>query len=146
MSTKESRELIRRQVAEFAEVGGDVAKIRSWCDRCYGPGLVCHEPDRDFTREQLIDDWASWVRAVPDMRMAVNDMVAEGDKVVVAFTLSGTQSGELMGAPATGKKIVGKTLMIFKIGRGKIVEIWEYPDMLGLLTQLGAVPSATPKK
>ncbi|MBI3944184.1 MAG: ester cyclase [Chloroflexi bacterium] len=80
--------------------------------------------------------------AFPDMQVAIDDLVAEGDRVVARWTAQGTHQGELMGIPATGKQV---TLMGISIDRydnksGLSVEHWENFDTLGMLQQLGAVP------
>ena len=144
MSTKENKELIRSRIAEFADVSGNAAKIRAWCDKYYAPGVVCHWPDRDFTREQLIEVWAS--SGLTDIRWVADDMVSEDDKVVLAYTLYGTHTGPFMGIPATGKKLATKAIVILKISGGKIVEMWEVVDALGVMTQLGTIPAAGAKK
>ena len=72
-------------------------------------------------------------------------MVAEGDKVVIRYTVQGTQKGAIFGIPATGKHVSIKACDIYKIEGGKILEWWEFNDMLGLMTLIGAVTSTTPK-
>ena len=73
-------------------------------------------------------------------------MVAEGDKVVIRYTVQGTQKGAILGIPATGKHVSIKACDIYKIEGGKILEWWEFPDYLGAMTQIGAVISPPPKK
>lgn len=80
------------------------------------------------------------MQAFPDLHYTVEDMVAEGDKVVTRLTLSGTQQGAFMGIPATGKHATVSDIEIFRITGGKAVETWVQVDFLGLLQQLGAIP------
>lgn len=80
------------------------------------------------------------MQAFPDLHYTVEDMVAEGDKVVTRLTLSGTQRGTFMGIPATGKHATVSDIEIFRITGGKAVETWVQVDFLGLLQQLGAIP------
>ena len=67
--------------------------------------------------------------------------MAEGDKVVSRFTVSGTHQGEIMGAAPTGKLVTHTGLQTDRISGGKIVESWTNWDALGLLQEIGAIPS-----
>ena len=69
------------------------------------------------------------------------DVVAEGDRVVIRKTFRGTQTGEFMGMPPTGKSISVGVIDIFRIAGGKIVEHWGLADMMGMMQQLGAMPA-----
>jgi len=73
-------------------------------------------------------------------------MVAEGDKVVTKYTIQCTQMGTFMGILGTGKKVDIKGVQIDKFVGGKRVENWDFPDALGLLTQVGVIPSIVPKR
>lgn len=82
-------------------------------------------------------------RAVfPDLQFTIEDMVGEGDRVAVAYTARGTHQGELMGVPATDKQVVVTLISILRIGNGKITEQRINWDTLGMLRQLGIVPSS----
>ena len=78
--------------------------------------------------------------AFPDWHPTIEDMIAEGDKVVVRFRGSGTHKGEFMGIPPTGKQVTMMAIAIHRIAGGKIVENWLQADMLGMMVQLGVVP------
>ena len=71
--------------------------------------------------------------------MVIDDLLADGDKVIYRNTYSGTQKGEMMGIPATGKHVVVRTIGIARISGGKIVEEWENMDELGIMQQLGVI-------
>jgi steroid delta-isomerase-like uncharacterized protein len=73
--------------------------------------------------------------------MAIEDQVAEGDKVVTRWTATGTHKGELMGIPPSGKKVRVTGIAIDRLEDGKIVESWSSFDQLGMLQQIGAIPS-----
>jgi len=75
----------------------------------------------------------------PDLRVTIEDMIAEGDKVVIRFTTHGTQQGALGGIPPTGKQVAVSTIEITRIAGGKIAEDWGLDDRLGMLQQLGLV-------
>jgi steroid delta-isomerase-like uncharacterized protein len=78
--------------------------------------------------------------AFPDGRVTIEDMIAEGDKVVTRYNSRGTHKGDFMGIPATGKKVAVTGIVISRIAKGKIAEEWEEFDALGFMVQLGAIP------
>ena len=78
--------------------------------------------------------------AFPDTHFTVEDMIAEGDKVVVRLNMSATHYGAFMGLPPTGKHVRFTGIDIIRITDGKLVERWAQTDMLGMLQQLGIVP------
>jgi predicted ester cyclase len=78
--------------------------------------------------------------AFPDFHSTLEDMFAEGDKVVQRFTARGTHKGEWMGIAPTGKQMTCPGIAIHRITGGKIVEGWTSMDMLGVMVQLGVVP------
>jgi len=78
--------------------------------------------------------------AFPDVRLTIEDMVAEGDKVAVRWAWSGTHRGEYMGIAPTGKEVTYTGITIHRITGGKIVESWDEVDNLGLMQQLGVAP------
>ena len=77
----------------------------------------------------------------PDLHVTIEDMIAEGDKVVARLTASGTQQGAFLGIPSTGKHATISDIEVVRIVNGKFVEIWVQADFLGLLQQLGVVPA-----
>jgi steroid delta-isomerase-like uncharacterized protein len=81
--------------------------------------------------------------AFPDLRITVDEQVTEGETVVTRWTATGTNEGELMGIPATGKQATTAGININRISGGKLVEGWGLFDQLGLLQQIGAVPTPT---
>jgi len=83
-------------------------------------------------------------RAFPDLHVTIDDMVVEGDKVAIRWTLTGTHKGEIEGISPTNKKITIRGISIERVVGGKFVETWERYDTLGFMQQLGVVP--TPKK
>lgn len=80
----------------------------------------------------------------PDARVRVADVIAEGDRVAVRSVVTGTQRAPFNGIPATNKSATFEAFDIFRVSGGKITEIWGIADFLGLLTQLGVVPSSGP--
>jgi steroid delta-isomerase-like uncharacterized protein len=103
---------------------------------------VLHDPN--FPGEvRGIDGFKSYVSAfrtgMPDLEITVEDQVAEGSKVVTRWRGSGTHDGELMGVPATGKRVETSGMIISRFEDDKIAEEWASVDVLGLMTQIGAV-------
>ena len=82
--------------------------------------------------------------AFPDIHFTLEDMVAEGDKVVYRASARGTHSGEFMGVAATGKQITFTTIVISRIAHGKFQEDWESMDGIYVLQQLDPA-SLTPR-
>ena len=78
----------------------------------------------------------------PDIQWALEEMVAEGDKVAARFTMRGTHRGTFFGVPPTGKTIAVQATNFYRLSGGQFVEEHGQPDMLGLLQQIGAVPTA----
>lgn len=84
--------------------------------------------------------WAMYLVGIPDLRVTIEDLVAEGDKVAARRSYKGTHRGELLGIPPTGKPVQIGGISIFRLAGGKIVEHWEQIDGLALMQQLGVVP------
>jgi predicted ester cyclase len=79
--------------------------------------------------------------AFPDLKYTVEDVIAEGDRVVQRQTAHGTMTGALQGMPATGKQATWTETLIVRFENGKIVERWASVDRVGMLQQLGLMPS-----
>jgi predicted ester cyclase len=79
--------------------------------------------------------------AFPDLHGTIEDQIAEGDKVVSRMTYRGTHQGELMGIPPTGKQVTMSFIGIHRITAGKVAEGWVNFDALGMMQQLGVIPS-----
>jgi predicted ester cyclase len=77
---------------------------------------------------------------LPDLKVTIEDLLAEGDKVAVRYSVEGTHQGEALASPATGQKIRFTGITIARVEGGKIVQGWNNLDQLGLLTQLGLLP------
>ncbi len=82
-----------------------------------------------------------FLKAFPDMHLTIEDMIAEGDKVVIRYTSRGSQRGAFMGIPPTGKQMTVSSIIIARIADGKIVEEWGLDDQMGMLQQLGIIPA-----
>lgn len=84
-----------------------------------------------------------WHQAFPDGRMTMDDIVTEGEMSVIRMTFTGTQTGEFYGVPASNKKVVVTSIGIDRVVGGKISEGWGELNMLGMMQQMGAIPSQT---
>jgi steroid delta-isomerase-like uncharacterized protein len=93
------------------------------------------------THKQLL---AAFRGAFPDLRITIEDLIAEGDKVANRATYSGTHRGAFQGLAPTGKRFTIAGINVSRIADGKVVEDWTVLDMLGMLQQLGAVPAPGP--
>ena len=80
--------------------------------------------------------------AFPDMHWVVDEMIAEGEKVVTRFTWTGTQQGTFMGMPATGRSVAVKGVVIDRIIGGMMTDSRILMDTMGMMQQLGAIPGA----
>jgi steroid delta-isomerase-like uncharacterized protein len=102
--------------------------------------FIAHAGNRSEGLAQDLQDAKGWWQAFPDGRYTIDQMIAEGDMVMVRWTGRGTNTGAGNGLPATGKHIEATGITVLHIVGGKIVEEWNETDMLGLLRQLGLLP------
>jgi steroid delta-isomerase-like uncharacterized protein len=136
----EENKAVSRRVAEEVFNGGNV----DLADELYAPDYVLHDPSlpEDLHGPEGIKRYAAMtLGAFPDIRVAVEDQVAEGDKVVSRWTATGTHTGDLMGIPPTGRRVEISGVTINRFSGGKIAEDWYQSDDLGMMQQLGVVPS-----
>jgi steroid delta-isomerase-like uncharacterized protein len=137
MSTEENKALVRHAYEELNK--GNLAYI----DQGFAADVVVHAPGgqeahgSEEGKQLFIKMW----RAVPDHYDTVDDMVAEGDKVVARARWTGTHQGEFQGIAPTGKQVTLRAIAIYRIVGSKIVEVWEEADILGMMQQLGVIPS-----
>ncbi len=96
------------------------------------------------SREEFKELQRSFLMSMPDQRVTIEMLIAEGDKVAGYATYAGTQTGPMGDFPVTGKPVSVKFLSIFRIEAGKIAELWVEWDNLAMLAQLGLYPPPTP--
>jgi predicted ester cyclase len=95
--------------------------------------------------EAFKEQWVSMLRtAFPDLRIVIEDQVAEGDKVASRYTGNGTHQGELRGFPPTNNRVEVTGTITSRFAEGKIVEEWNNFDSMGMMQQLGIVPPLEP--
>jgi len=103
--------------------------------------FVAHARDHDAGLEEDMAAAREERKALPDMTVRVNEMVAERDLVAVHWTVAGTNTQAGMGFPATGKKIKTVGMTLFRFKGGKICEEWSVFDMLSVMQQAGLLPA-----
>jgi steroid delta-isomerase-like uncharacterized protein len=137
MSARENKAIARRADEELFDRGNlDVV------DELFALNFVYHDPasGEDWHGPESVKQYATMLRAAfPDLHYSVEDQIAEGDKVVTRYTASGTHQSELMEIAPTGNRVEITGISITRIEDGKIEEIWENYDTLGMMQQLGVV-------
>ena len=100
-------------------------------------------PDQGQGPQGFIGFFTQFRHAFPDLKIAVEHMVADEDNVAIAYTMTGTQEGPFQGIPATGKKVKARGMQIAKFNSdAKITERWGSSDEMGIMQQIGAITPA----
>lgn len=138
MSTEENKTLIRRYIEEVWGKG-DFAAERE----LVAADIVDHNPIPGFPpglegHHQTI---AMLRNAFPDGTNTLEDVIVEGDMIADRHTFRGTHKGEFFGIPPTGKQVTFTGIEITRIANGKIVETWHQEDLVGVMQQLGVIPT-----
>ncbi len=138
MTIEENKAIVRRMMKD-----GWNPNDQATFDDLLAEGFVNHEPGAPTvqTRDELKRFWAEHVRAFPDQHTTIDELIGEGEQVVIRFTHHCTQTGEYQGIPPTGKSITVTGLVLYRLASGKISELWWGYDNLGVLQQLGAIPT-----
>jgi steroid delta-isomerase-like uncharacterized protein len=135
--SEQHKALVRRYLERTINEG-DATAIDELTSADYVGHMSGVPPFDRAAHKQLL---AAFRAAFPDQRVAIEDLIAEGDKVVNRATYSGTHRGEFQGIAPTGKRFTIAGINVSRIADGKVVEDWTVLDMLGMLQQLGAVPA-----
>ncbi len=115
-------------------------KHLSVIDEIIHPNYVYRTPGQELHGRQAIRDlFTAYHEALPDLYVKIDDMICSDNKAVLLFTLSGTHQNELMGIPATGKRVNINGMTCSHIVNGQIIEEWELLDQLTMFQQLGMV-------
>ena len=138
MSIEENKAVVRRVWEELANQK-DLALV----DELFASNYVFHGAGGQEIRgpEGLKQTLATQFTAFPDLHTTIEDMVAEGDKLVARLTATGTHQGEYQGIAPTGKKVTGTVININHGVGGKVVETWQVSDRLSMMQQLGVIPT-----
>ena len=137
MSAEKNKAIFRRYIEEVWNQGR-----LELADEIFDRYLA-HQPDGP-TLERGPEDVKrfneEYHSAFPDFRISIDDQIAEGDKVVSRYTVSGTHQGEFFGIAPTGKPIEMTGTSIDRFEEGRLVEDWPEYDLLGAMRQVGAIP------
>lgn len=108
----------------------------------FAPNVIDRDPDpnQGSGPEGFIRFFTGFRAAFPDLHISVEQLVADEDHVAIAYTITGTHQGDLMGIPATGRQIKARGVQVARFENGLIVERWGSSDQLGILQQIGVNP------
>lgn len=136
--SERNKAIVRRAIEEVYNAG-DLAAV----DELVSDDFVAHSPAQEVHGPQEMKQYVRALReAFPDLRLTINDQVAEGHKVVTRWTAEGTHTGTFQGIPPTGRHGTMSGIDIDYVIDGKTVECWTLGDNLSLLQQLGVIPAA----
>ena len=138
MSIDANKDLARAYFTAFLD------RDESWWQRHIAPDFVRHDPGLDFAvrgPEGVARLGEVLHGGVTEMKLPIDEVVAEGDRVLVRLRFRGRHTGDLMGLPASGRSIDIAVMDLFRIVEGRLVEHWALLDILGMLKQVGALPA-----
>jgi predicted ester cyclase len=134
----EQNKALARKVFEDVQTQGNMSVV----DEIVTADYVGHTPLMEINGPEQAKQFDAVLRSgFSDYKVIVEDQIAEGDKVATRWTMRGTHDGEFQGMAPTGREVEISGMTIFRIANGKLVEGWSIPDLLGLMQQLGAIPS-----
>lgn len=118
----------RQDLATYAELYAPDAVIRG-----LGPGPL--------RVEGMLGVYQAFYAGFPDLRLAVEETVEEGERMAVRITVIGTHEGAFQGIPPTGRRVEVQAISMLHFSEGRVVERWNQLDQLGMLQQLGVLPA-----
>ena len=136
---EDNKQVVSRFIEEFKnKANNDIV------DELMTPGFIHHlkDPRLPAGRPGIKVLGQVVSGAFPDVQATVDELLADGDRVIERTSALATHTGEFNGIPATGKKVAWTEIHIYRMEDGKIAEMWSEVDLLSLLVQLGAVPGA----
>src|SRR3712207_2976242 len=140
-SAEENKAIARRWSEELWGQGNLAV-----ADEIVAPDYVRHDPGNPFPvlGGEDVKRSVTWLHeTLPDLHIQVEDMVAEGDRVVSRYTVTATDTQGYLGHPPTGRLIRASAIQIFRFEDGMVAESWAVRDDLGILVQLGIVDAQT---
>jgi len=114
-------------------------KIESAIDKFIAEDAAGNDPKFGVGRESFRAQWKNWLIGFPDIHFEVKEIIAEGNSVTSRWTLTGTNTGEFRGKPATGKRVEVDGVSIDRIENGQVASGFDAWDEFGFLKQLGWV-------
>ena len=138
MSTEQNKALVMRAWDELFN-----QKKLTVVDELWSTDYIYHGPQGQEFRglESLKQLISHYFEAFPDLHVEIQDLIAEGDKVVSRVVTRGTHKGELQGIAPTGNEVTTTIILVTRLVGGKFAEDWESRDDLGMLQQLGVIPA-----
>jgi steroid delta-isomerase-like uncharacterized protein len=140
MSTEETRQVVQQHITDLNRAlstgNYDLLDATTAVDLVEHAGYANWESGLAGWKQSL----ASQQAAIPDFRLEVHAILADGDKAMIHSTTRGTHLGEMMGIPPTGKVIAVEAVDILRVQDGKVVEHWGVFDEMGMMRQLGLIP------
>lgn len=135
--SQENKALVRRAFEDVYNQGNLAA-----VDEYVAGTFVIHAPSEDIHGPTGTQQYIAMLRAAfPDFHITIEDQVADGDRVVTRWRAEGTHLGEFQGIPPTGRHATFTGTDIDRVVGGKVVECWTNTDDLGLMQQLGVIPT-----
>jgi hypothetical protein len=143
MSAKDLKAIMRRVIQAWNT--GKAAAL-AVLDETVATDCIFHSATSEDVRglKDIKQVMSEFYDAFPDVHHTIDDMIVEGDKIVVRWTYTGAHKGEIVGIPRTNKKVTVSGIDIFRFAGDKRVEGWERFDTLGVMQQLGVI--RIPKK
>jgi steroid delta-isomerase-like uncharacterized protein len=140
MSTEENKALVER----WFQALNDRTAMQHLSE-FYAPTYVLHDPaappDLPPGPEAIQQMFGAYATAFPEAKATIDELITAGDRVVIRFTMRTTHQGEFEGLQPTGKPITITGISIVRFADGKMVEEWQQMDNLGMMQQLGAIPT-----
>jgi len=132
---EQNKEIVKRFFEEFPKKG-NIEIFNELCVPNYRYYFPSNNP-KPMSREEEIEEEKMALRAIPNLNLRIEKLFAYGDTVIVWGLVTGTHQGEYHGIPPTGNKIEVSNILIMSFKDGKIVELREEADTLGMMQQLG---------
>jgi steroid delta-isomerase-like uncharacterized protein len=140
MPAEENKRVVRRFWGVWEE-----ENFVDLIDELLAPDYINHSPgtpDQPAGPEGVKAVVSMFRSGMPDLRVTIDDMIAEGDKVATRYTIEGTHEGELFGVPPTGRRLSIESMTVERVSGGKIREHWRITDTLDMMQQLGVFPES----
>lgn len=137
MSAEQNKAVVRRYAEEVVGQG----KL-SVVDELFSEHYVGHVSGFPLMNRETDKQFVAMLRtAFPDLEKVIEDLIADGDRVVDRSTYQGTHQGLFQGIPPTGRKVKVQGINIFRFEDGRVAETWTVVDNLGMMQQLGVIPA-----
>jgi steroid delta-isomerase-like uncharacterized protein len=134
---EQNKHIARQFIAAFA-----AADTRT-LERVVAENMVDHTlaPGQKQGREGVLQAAGMFRAAFPDLKLTIESLVADEERVSLTGKMTGTHKGTLMGAPPTGRSVSFAYMDMYAMSRGQIVEAWHVEDLAGMMRQLGMLPA-----